>query len=353
MQLINICALNQTTAITAGYIGANTFVYKTTNSGANWTQVFTENNGFINAVRFLNNGSLLMMGDPAGGRWSLWKSTNQGTSWDSTGMYLDQNGTEAGWNNGMWNLGNGAMVWFGTNSSRIYYSTNFGGSWTAQSTAPEVNSYAIWFPMSGTEGLFGGATLMRTSNYGSNWTQVSSLGTGNFGGIAGTPLPVSDATIFEYVWYVRGTNIIYFASNNASNWVADHTAPSGTYRHIGGSIGGPFWAVRNNGGISFHARILGITKLDSEIPEKYVLHQNYPNPFNPSTTIEFDLPKSSFVILKVYNSLGQEIEKPVNENLTAGKYEYKWNARNLTSGVYFYSVEAGDFRDTRKMIVVK
>src|SRR4030095_125279 len=151
----NILGLDSVTSLTAGYIGTVTYVYKTSNSGINWTQVFIENNGFINAICKLSNGNLFMRGDPVVGRWSMWRSTNNGTTWDSTGQYLQQNGTEAGWNNGMWNNIFNSMVWFGTNNSRIYYSTNNGGNWVAQSTSPELNSYCIWF--FGSEGFFGGA----------------------------------------------------------------------------------------------------------------------------------------------------------------------------------------------------
>ncbi|MBK8549778.1 MAG: hypothetical protein IPL53_01455 [Ignavibacteria bacterium] len=119
-QLINIVSGSDgNIALTAGYVGANTFVYRTSNGGANWTQVFTQSNGFINALHYNNFFTAadgFMMGDPVGGRWSLWKTTNGGVNWDSTGLYLPQIGTEAGWVNSLFSIDN--KIWFGTSNSK-------------------------------------------------------------------------------------------------------------------------------------------------------------------------------------------------------------------------------------------
>ena len=88
-------------------------------------------------------------------------------------------------------------------------------------------------------------------------------------------------------------------------------------------------------------------------PETYTLSQNYPNPFNPSTKIEFALPATSFVTLKIYNVLGQEVASLVSQTLTAGSYEVTFNASRLPSGTYMYRVEAGNFVSTKKMVLVK
>jgi len=88
-------------------------------------------------------------------------------------------------------------------------------------------------------------------------------------------------------------------------------------------------------------------------PEGFVLSQNYPNPFNPSTNIEFSIPKSDFVTLKVYNILGEEVATLVSGKLAAGSYKYDWNASRLASGVYMYRIQAGKFKETRKMILLR
>ncbi len=98
---------------------------------------------------------------------------------------------------------------------------------------------------------------------------------------------------------------------------------------------------------------LGITSISSEIPKHFSLSQNYPNPFNPTTNIKFQIPNAEFVKLTVFDLLGREIETLVNEKLNAGTYNADWNASEYSSGVYFYRIQAGDYKDIKKMILVK
>ncbi|MCU0344865.1 MAG: T9SS type A sorting domain-containing protein [Ignavibacterium sp.] len=99
--------------------------------------------------------------------------------------------------------------------------------------------------------------------------------------------------------------------------------------------------------------IVGIENKISEIPTEYLLSQSYPNPFNSSCAIKYSIPKLSQVSLKIFNTLGEEIETLVNEEKPVGTYELNWNAANLPSGVYFYQLKAGDFISTKKMILLK
>jgi hypothetical protein len=92
---------------------------------------------------------------------------------------------------------------------------------------------------------------------------------------------------------------------------------------------------------------------DPLIPSEYALNQNYPNPFNPTTSINFDLPHSSKVNIKIFNVLGEEVTTLVNRNLSPGKYQYNWNANGLASGLYFYRMETEEFVETRKMFLMK
>jgi hypothetical protein len=98
---------------------------------------------------------------------------------------------------------------------------------------------------------------------------------------------------------------------------------------------------------------VGIKKISTEIPTLFSLSQNYPNPFNPNTKIRFDLPKNVNVKLTLYDMLGREVETIVNEQLNAGSYEVNWDGSKYTSGVYYYRLNAGEFVETKKMILVK
>ena len=90
-----------------------------------------------------------------------------------------------------------------------------------------------------------------------------------------------------------------------------------------------------------------------EIPDHFLLSQNYPNPFNPSTTIKYALPQASHVSLSVFNILGQRVASLVDGRQEAGYHEVNFNASSLTSGVYFYRLQAGNFVQTKKLILMK
>ncbi|MBI4536177.1 MAG: T9SS type A sorting domain-containing protein [Ignavibacteriae bacterium] len=92
---------------------------------------------------------------------------------------------------------------------------------------------------------------------------------------------------------------------------------------------------------------------DPDVPASYSLAQNYPNPFNPSTSIEYTLPASETVTLKIYNLLGQEVKTLVNESQAPGRYTVRFDASSLSSGVYFYRLQAGQFSELKKMLLVK
>jgi hypothetical protein len=87
--------------------------------------------------------------------------------------------------------------------------------------------------------------------------------------------------------------------------------------------------------------------------KEYLLNQNYPNPFNPSTIINYSVAKQSFVTIKVFDLLGREVKTLIGEEKPAGKYSITFNAGNLSSGIYFYSITAGSFYQTKKMVLLK
>jgi hypothetical protein len=91
----------------------------------------------------------------------------------------------------------------------------------------------------------------------------------------------------------------------------------------------------------------------NESPVSFKLNQNYPNPFNPTTTISYQIPKQSLVTLKVYDALGREVETLVNGVEQPGQKSVNFNSGNLSSGVYYYKISAGDFTEMKKMVVLK
>ena len=98
---------------------------------------------------------------------------------------------------------------------------------------------------------------------------------------------------------------------------------------------------------------LGITPVNTNVPDKFALHQNYPNPFNPTTKINIDLPEDAKVEMRIYDMLGREAAVILNEFRTAGYYTVTFSASNLSSGIYFYRIAAGKYTGIKKMLLIK
>jgi hypothetical protein len=115
------------------------------------------------------------------------------------------------------------------------------------------------------------------------------------------------------------------------------------------------------GGVRNHVRtyqlvvspLVGITGNENTTPVKYSLEQNFPNPFNPVTKIAYSIEKAGFVKLTVFDVTGREVQTLVNGNVNSGSYSVDFDASKLNSGMYFYKLETGDFKEVRKMILIK
>jgi len=116
-----------------------------------------------------------------------------------------------------------------------------------------------------------------------------------------------------------------------------------------GIAGSPHITILNNNTIISGVEI----KKPFSTPDHFILEQNYPNPFNPTTTIKYSIHSAGFVKLVIYNAIGEEIKTLVNEQKSAGTYEVFFDAEDLTSGIYFYKIDAGEFSATRKMVILK
>jgi hypothetical protein len=131
--------------------------------------------------------------------------------------------------------------------------------------------------------------------------------------------------------------VFHEKSESEGTWVIITTRTL-VYAKINGSEFGELVTVKND--------------INNELTD-FNLHQNYPNPFNPVTTIKYQIPEFSFVTLKIYDVLGNEIETLVNEEKAAGSYAIEFGADGLTSGIYFYQLKADGYMETKKMILIK
>jgi hypothetical protein len=339
----NIFAWDANTALVTASPTAGAYIYKTTNGGVNWTQTFFLANAFGDALWMTDANTAYFMGDPIGGNWLLKKSTDGGTTWADWATVPTT--ITGGWNNSFFVLG--TKVWFGSNTTSIMYSSNMGANWSTQTT-PSANQYGIWFN-DANNGMSIYNSLAMTTNGGTNWAAITSPVTYAAAGVCGTGTQ----------WWATTQNTtpdVYFSSNNGASWTTQYTAPTsgGVFRHITKArTGNTIWGVRSLGGISKYGQTVGITPVGTVTPTEYALSQNYPNPFNPTTKINFAIPKSGMVSLKVYNILGKEVATLVNQNMTSGTYNYEFNASNLSSGIYFYKLDVNGFSQVKKMSLVK
>jgi hypothetical protein len=210
------------------------------------------------------------------------------------------------------------------------YQNNANNSMTL-STPINITSYPIvylsfWHKYN-TEAGYDYCNVEISSDNGSTWQKVSS-----YDGIQSG----WTQEIFDITSYANGTSQLKIR----------FTLNSDTYITADG------WYV-DDIKLTNYANVL--TNVDPFVspPLKYSLSQNYPNPFNPNTTIKFEIPREEFTQLVIYDALGREVAKLLNKDLTAGSYEVEWNAENYGSGIYFYQLKAGNYNETRKMMLLK
>jgi photosystem II stability/assembly factor-like uncharacterized protein len=359
------------------YAGMSTAgVYRSSDKGDNWISV---NSGLpaSNAWELSSINEVLFAGFFGPG---AFRSTDYGSTWDtlivgqvnsSVRSFISLNNFlfAATWGNGVFRSSDGGDNWTQINnglnyqtfwdifayedtllaagpSAGVYRSTDNGNSWTQSiSGLTDIIAYRICslnnyiFVGTGYSGVF------RSSDFGKSWAQVG----------------MNSQTIYAFLSYdtflFAGTsNSGVFVSSDAGNtWeefnngnitgqVVELVSDS-TYIYAATLGGGVYRYDVNN--------ISSVHSSDLEAPALFELKQNYPNPFNPSTVINYQLPVSGDVTLKVYDVLGNEIATLVNEEKPAGSYEVEFNASELSSGIYFYKLQAGDFVETKKMILLK
>jgi len=323
-----------------------TNIYKTSNGGVNWVQVFTQVGGFIDALQMVSATEGYGVGDPVDGKWTIVKTTDGGNTWARMATEPTQVGSEAGYNNSLDIVG--TNIWFGTNTTKVYRSTDMGLTWTSGATTGTASSFSVHFN-SATNGMTGGSALVKSTDGGVTYTSTTIPGpSGSISGIDGKGIDW---------WVTRTGTSVYKSTNQGGTWTTEYTVTGAAFNHISltDGVGGcpTGWAVGTGTIVKMTGTTTGVSSYSGEIPSSYLLKQNYPNPFNPTTNINFSIPKSGFVTLKVYNTVGMEVATLLNENKTAGNYLVGFNAANLPSGAYFYRLEADNYVETKKMLLLK
>jgi DNA-binding beta-propeller fold protein YncE len=162
------------------------------------------------------------------------------------------------------------------------------------------------------------------------------------------------AWILPDIWVVMNSDQIVRCNPTTGQILNSFTTPSPWTRGLAWD-GQYLWAccMPTDKIYKIKINLTGVRKLKGEIPTEHLLYQNYPNPFNPVTTIHFRIHKSGYITLKVYNLLGKEIETLVSEQHLAGEYEVNWDAKGLASGIYLYRLQAENFCETKRLILMQ
>jgi len=190
--------------------------------------------------------------------------------------------------------------------------------------------------------------------YGGNGTTWIKRSTGLPSYLGSCILTTQDSLLFVYTGNQTG---IFISSNFGQTWkrVDDSTFAQ---RSVNAMVTSKAYLFAGTGRGAWRTTIANlITSVgdnnNNRLPNSFGLSQNYPNPFNPVTTIMYQVPKRSFVTVRIFSILGTEIAAVVNEQRDAGTYSIQFNASALASGIYFYHLQAGDFNTAKKMILIK
>ncbi|GMR25310.1 MAG: hypothetical protein BMS9Abin39_0598 [Ignavibacteria bacterium] len=333
-----------------GYVitGTQDGYFVSTNRGDDWTKgtFYTTNTIFSIEEDLEGNWYFAIWGGPLG------RSTDKGESWTNAI-------SEFTYSLAVDSAGN---IFAGTNSGRIYKSTDIGLNWFYSDNGLTTGSTIMDIVVSPTgrtmfAGTYGNG-IFKSEDEGKNWINISQGGLEQKAvrGI-GTR---NDKEIFASIFR---EDEIYYSNNSGENWLL---VSQGMYEvetkdfkvdrkgYVYAATRESVWKTKTN-------TIITDIKTEEDItPEKFYLSQNYPNPFNPVTIIKYEIPGQARnditnVVLKVFDVLGKEITTLVNEEKPAGSYEVEFDGRGLPSGVYFYRLTAAaiGLAETKKMLLLK
>ena len=383
-------------------------LYISHDAGEHWdTLVAVPGAIFVVAVHPLDT-LMIFAGTTSG----LWRTTNGGGSWslvlDSVGFIGESIAIDPGSPNRVYV---GSDMIFASQKGGFYISTDYGGTWMLSPGTDTTNYCTIALRPDSTNILYAGSDggyISKSTDYGLTWRRVHSPG-GEIPIIVidpqnplvayatqnGPPSGVWKTTDGGETWIGSGLDGIHTWSldvdpNSPRNLLTGEfhlsnppflgrmfqsTDAGQTWLDVSNGLpqtGIAHWSVKivsietplvlaavggypQGGGIYKLQNIVSVPSREwgSGVPEWYGIEQNYPNPFNPTTTIQFSIPYRSFVTLKIFDVLGQEVGTLVSQELGAGTFKTQWDATGFPSGVYFYRLQAGPFAETKRVMFLK
>lgn len=336
-------AVNSLTVSTNGIIfaGTNEGVLSSSNGGENWSQIGLTALNVLTIANFTEQ--IILAGTETQG---IYRTTDAGTTW----LPVGSNTIRA----------NDILI-FSTDSAfaanllgGVYCSIDTGQTWTLAGLSEAFVAHlvksqsnilyaATWIGMTAPNGVF------RSTDLGSSWNIFWS----NTSYSRAEGMIVNSA---EHV-YLSTSSLGVFRSRGSDFWENVNSGlPGGPQFFMEGITinrnGVLFLGSYSNGVFKSTPMVVSVENTSNRIIGFHLM-QNFPNPFNPSTKINYSIPQDGLVILKVYDVLGNEITTLVNEEKPVGIYELNFDAKNLSSGVYLYRIQAGNFSETKKFILLK
>jgi len=310
--------------------------FRTSNGGENWLEMvfpftrsiyeisFTDvNNGWLNADSGL-----------------VAKSTNGGVSWNAIDLGTDRAIVK------VLQINSNRILAVSFNA-QVFLSTNSGANWSSSFLPGESIIADACVSDPNTVYINGSQKFFRSTDAGSTWQAV----------YEGLPYQPSRIVYTQGILYTVYESSVYKSENGGYNWSGSgFSVPVGAFLNsISATDRNTCWVVGDRGMIfrNLNSSTIGIDPSQNELPENFVLHQNYPNPFNPVTKISYEITKPGLVAISIYDITGKKVAELVNQVLAPGKYTADFDGSHLSSGVYFYRLQAGEKLLFRKMILLK
>ncbi len=337
------CLLKSGARLFAGTFGHG--IFESTDDGATWVSRSTGLNNAYQVTSFVQRDDKLYAGTAGNGVFVL--DLTSGTSWTAY-----RNGLP--FNTGAWDVSSiynhsGTLILSAGASGYVYFNEPGSDLWVDRQFGIAGGAGLNMHSVAGIGDTIIGAAntgFFRSADGGVNWDYyypgTGLTETGSFASYGGRFYCTTAKSTF-------GT-FLFFTDDNGLSWTAGEHLPG--ILSVDMTVFGSRLYAGTFSGLWY--KELGPSGIDDDLsPSSFELYQNYPNPFNPSTTISYKLLTRSFVSLKVYDVLGNEIAEPVNEEKPAGSYTVSFDGSDLSSGVYFYELRAGSFVQVRKMVLMR
>jgi hypothetical protein len=386
-------AINNQNHVFIGTLNYSEGIYFSTNNGLNWSNTKPHANvRDVNSIAINSAGTIIagLNGTTNAGK-GVFVSTDNGTIWTkmSTGLPVASVASVA--------IGVNGYVYAAV-GKEVYRSTDTCKNWILKSTGLSTTYSVSQIVCSSTGNiyLFQYKSIYRSTDYGDNWTIMEN-------GWVGDNIWYISVNKKGYIFISTNQNYIYRSTNNGDSFskiTSGLTVYNGKVFSTGENSKGDMFAGSMNtstvatlyrstddgltwldigtavcynnlalltfdslgflyascGGALYKTKqstLTGVVDNSTELVKSYYLYQNYPNPFNPSTMIGYQIPINGWVILKLFNILGQEVITLVNENKKAGRYGVELDGSSLSSGIYIYRINAGSFVESQKLLLVK